>query len=229
MAFPLGHVCVGLISRHPTVGEILNARLVKKCPYVVPQYFQQTPGQSLAEYRKKVLRYRLKSGDLDGTAGEQQVEWESQEQYEERMCGMLALYMAILQTTAPGLSHVQWVCCYKAKQCAYSADLVGAEMPFAMEQIWKWLARILNLPPRHITPRLLGTFVDVAGAQFVDTYAVQAHKLLQLVRSTYVAAMEAVPAEMNVGAVVRLKNTLEKYVGQNGRIDPHPARAVSLG
>src|SRR4051794_18698140 len=101
MAFPLAHVCVGLILRHATVGEMLNARLIKKCPYVVPQYFQLAAGQSQAEYRKNMLRYRLKSGDLERPSGEQ-VEWESQEQYEERMCGMLALYMAVLQTTVPG-------------------------------------------------------------------------------------------------------------------------------
>lgn len=43
-AFPLGRIVVGLLLRgHAAFGEVLFARLVKKCPWVVPYYPSRQP------------------------------------------------------------------------------------------------------------------------------------------------------------------------------------------
>ena len=65
-------------------------------------------------------------------------EYESESQYMENMCGIVALYASIIQM--------------KLVPNTYS-----------MNRGWTWIARLLNMKPRTITPLLLHTFLDIAG------------------------------------------------------------------
>lgn len=85
-AFPLAILSVHLSSKHPPFQDILLGRMMKKCPYIVPMYPRKQPAESLKEYQKR-LGYNVKSDPI-----------ESEIQYGERMCGILSLYAAIIQT-----------------------------------------------------------------------------------------------------------------------------------
>ena len=65
------------------------------------------------------------------------IEFQSSDlQYTERMCGILSLYSAIVQTFL-------------------------VPNPYSIEHGWTWLARCLNQSPRPISPLLLYTFLNV--------------------------------------------------------------------
>lgn len=67
--------------------------------------------------------------------------WEKEAQYEERICGTTALFSAFIQTLPEGIAatHV------------------------TLADGWTWLARLLNMQPRKITPQLILTFIEVSS------------------------------------------------------------------
>ncbi|CAG8477421.1 7850_t:CDS:2 [Funneliformis caledonium] len=82
-AFPFAHVSVLLSTEHPDfMDKLMMVRLVKKCPYVLPRYYVKLPNQSLNDFRKQ-MGYKHNEDD---------------EAYVNRMCAILALYCAIMQT-----------------------------------------------------------------------------------------------------------------------------------
>jgi nucleoporin GLE1 len=85
MAFPLAQVAITLISSHPIFQQILQGRFFKQCPYTIPLYIKRIPGEDEDGFRKR-LRYKKRDD-----------EWESEEQYNERICGIFAVYCAILE------------------------------------------------------------------------------------------------------------------------------------
>ncbi|KAF9989344.1 hypothetical protein BGZ75_006633 [Mortierella antarctica] len=87
-AFPVAHVAVLLFTNHPRFLDVLMARFVKKCPYVIPKYFAHDQTESTEHYFKK-LGYKHSDGG-----------WEKEDKYNARQCAIFTLYCAILQTTA---------------------------------------------------------------------------------------------------------------------------------
>ncbi|KAF9960782.1 hypothetical protein BGZ72_005947 [Mortierella alpina] len=87
-AFPVAHVAVLLFTNHPRFLDVLMARFVKKCPYVIPKYFAHDQNESTEQYFKK-LGYKHSDGG-----------WEKEDKYNARQCAIFTLYCAILQTTA---------------------------------------------------------------------------------------------------------------------------------
>ena len=74
-------------------------------------------------------------------------------QYTERMCGIAALYFSVLYTLAKnGIL-------YFFKFASFSISL-GQRIP-GVGNGWSWMARIVNLIPRKITPSLIFTFLEV--------------------------------------------------------------------
>ncbi|ORX97920.1 GLE1-domain-containing protein [Basidiobolus meristosporus CBS 931.73] len=177
-AYPLARVCVNLINTHPEFLDLLLVRLIKHCPYVIPQYIGKKASQSKEDYLK-LIGFKKKDGD----------EWETEVQYNERMGGILSLYSAIVQTSPENFQN-----------------------PYGIANGWTWLARIVNLPPRPITPILINIFLEVAGPVFLQVYQGQAHKLLQLIIQSYLPLL----SKESVAANTRLTSFLERYV-QNGR------------
>ncbi|KAG0203114.1 hypothetical protein BGX28_004509 [Mortierella sp. GBA30] len=87
-AFPVAHVVVLLFTNHPRFLELLMARFVKKCPYVIPKYFPHDPNDTQEAYLKKLGYKRTDAG------------WEKEDKYNARQCAIFTLYCAIMQTTA---------------------------------------------------------------------------------------------------------------------------------
>lgn len=183
-AFPLAALCALLFTQHPELITFVMGKLVKKCPYVVPQYAKREPGETEDQMRTK-LAYKKPDGDA----------YETEHQYQERMKGMLAFYLAIAQTDLTPYS------------------LSSAYPP---AHLWQWLSRILNMTARKITPGLVETFLSIAGHVFVKVYGRQADKIIQFIHNDFMARMQGQAFE---GAKVRLGLALDVY--HNGQIPAH--------
>ncbi|KAF9186928.1 hypothetical protein BGZ51_001238 [Haplosporangium sp. Z 767] len=171
-AFPIAQVVVLLFQNHPLFLDVLMARFIKKCPYVVPKYFAKEPNESPDDYLKKIGYRRLEKG------------WENETQYNARQCGIFTLYCAIMQTIPP-----------------------AGENLYPISNAWTWMARIINMPPRPITPALLAVFVEVCGERYLSTYRNQANKVLRLLMQDFIPL---IPKE-GVSASTRLKTKLEEF------------------
>ena len=118
--------------------------------------------------------------------------YETEIQYEERMCGVLSLYSAIVQTTA--LPH-----------------------SYGIQYGWKWLSRMFNLPVRRISASLILTFIEMAGYEMYKKYPTQMPKLMTLLIREIIPRMP----EASVASITRLQLFLEETVIKTGSI-PEP-------
>ncbi|KAA1066115.1 hypothetical protein PGT21_021914 [Puccinia graminis f. sp. tritici] len=162
--YPLGRLVVGLMMiGYPEVGTILMGRLVKKCYFVAAYRPLPEEGQSEADYRKQ-LGYQPENSSRE----------ESRVQYNNRMAGLVALFAAIKQTdpsdVVPSLKGVP-----KQEQ------LQRIPPELRLDSSWKWLANTLKLPLIFLTatPRVLASFLEVAGQRLFEIYGSQFIKFLK--------------------------------------------------
>ncbi|KAJ3042285.1 Nuclear pore complex nucleoporin component [Rhizophlyctis rosea] len=180
-AFPLALISVILFNKHVPLLDILLGRMMKKCPYLIPQYFRKKPGETTEQ---QMTRAGYKKEDDT---------WETEEQFWERMGGIIALYGAICQT-----------------------KLVPHN--YGMSNAWVWLARILNMKPRKITPLLLFKFLEAVGFQLQQDYSNQTRKILQYIFEQYVPLMEKMP-KAPTPSIIRLKSFIFDNYIQKGAFD----------
>ncbi|KAJ1656401.1 hypothetical protein IWQ61_004025 [Dispira simplex] len=88
-AYPLAHLCVLMFQAQPKFLDVLLARLIKRCPYIVPAYPNQCPNESRHHFLRRI-GYR-KSGEHG---------LEDEAMYTEKMTGYIVFYAAIMQTRA---------------------------------------------------------------------------------------------------------------------------------
>ncbi|KAG0047123.1 hypothetical protein BGZ83_007759 [Gryganskiella cystojenkinii] len=110
--------------------------------------------------------------------------WETEEQYNLRQAAMFIFYCAIIQTT----------------------PMVGTNL-HPLSNGWTWIARIVNVPPRNITARLLAVFLQVCGNSFIRTYKGQAIKILKLVHDDLLP----IAPRGGISGETRLKTILDKF------------------
>ena len=188
-AFPIAMVVLLVGLSHPDFLDVLYAHFLKKCPYVLPRFVARTEGQTDDGYRAAMGYVR----NSDGSA------------YEERMTGILTLYASIVYTTATMRSAVQ------------PHSSVTSSNVFSIEHAWAWLARLLNLPPRKMTPALILAFVGACGSELVRRYGVQFRKLVVLMKKSILPNLPA--------AAVANKTRLELFIAdleQSGGELPAP-------
>ncbi|XP_060697129.1 mRNA export factor GLE1 [Hemiscyllium ocellatum] len=196
-AFPIAVVASGIWESHPKVGDLFLAHLHRKCPYAVPFFPSWKDGQQKEEYQR-LLGYRV----LDNGV-------EQQDNFLKRMSGMIRLYAAIILLRWP----------YGSKQ---------AEHPHGLNHAWHWLAQMLNMEPlADITATLLYDFLEVCGNALMKKYQNQFWKMIILIKNDYFPRIEAVTGTGQVGAVIRLRQFLEKCLKQKDFPPPkgylHPA------
>lgn len=106
-----------------------------RCVHTLPHIPARLPNEPNETYLQRALGYKRKDVDL-----------ETIEQYSERMCGILAVYLAVLQMneTSPPPSRGG-----------------GVEVVWGMKRAWVWVARFLNMKPKLISPHLLLVFFEV--------------------------------------------------------------------
>ncbi|PWZ03306.1 GLE1-domain-containing protein [Testicularia cyperi] len=202
-AYPLARVVVWLVlSGHTQLADVLMARLVKKCPWVLAVWPPRSPTVDEADYRK-LLGY--KGSD------------ETTENYSNRMCGIFAFYVAILQTEPtppPGL--------------APSSALPLDNLPERLrpKTLWIWCTRSLTpaspFLSHPLAPSLWATLLEVAGNRALDIYGRQMHKLFRLLLDQGLNRRKAPfvenEAQGNVkAAMVRLELLLQDWA-ESGRI-----------
>ncbi|KAJ1950871.1 hypothetical protein FBU59_000481 [Linderina macrospora] len=190
-AYPLAAMAVEVMERYPMLAELIFVRLVKKCPYVVPQYMARKPGQSVNEYLKSMGYKEHDDDELEASAA-----------YESRMVGMVALFAAIVQTTTPASGN-----------------------PMSVHYGWTWMARMMNLAPRVISPGLVMTFVEIAGTTMMAAYGKQFKKLLRILATHWVPK---IPTDdpLAIASKSRLVSYLEEYQ-QKGRLGEIEGRIIA--
>lgn len=204
-AYPMGRVVIGLLLRgHDQLGEVLMARIVKKCFWVTGYWPAKDPvrissfvgeaditGQShsQADHLKKL-------GHAPPSASE------TLSQYSTRMSGLLALYAAILQTSP-----------LEAPQAVPSANVEMVPAHFRPAAGWRLLVLLLRPPLITLepTPLLLITFLEIAAPSLLELYGRQFQKVLRSLLTDGVRGGRAEMAEKSKGARVRLEIWLEDW------------------
>ncbi|WWC59610.1 uncharacterized protein I303_102168 [Kwoniella dejecticola CBS 10117] len=151
-AFPLARIVLGLLLRgHAALGEVLFARFVKKCPWVIPYYPTRQNNQPREEYEKSTGR----GSD------------ESVSEYISRMAGICTLYFAILQTP---LSSLIPSIGSAPPTPAQLENLIIPVLRFPTS--WTWLALALKdpLPGYPPTAHLLSSWLDIVAHEAVRVF-----------------------------------------------------------
>ncbi|XP_072908486.1 mRNA export factor GLE1 isoform X1 [Hemitrygon akajei] len=183
-AFPIAVVASGIWEFHPKVGDLFLAHLHRKCPYAVPFFPSWKDGLPKEEYQR-LLGYRVQENCV-----------EQQDNFLKRMSGMVRLYAAIILSRWP----------YGTKQ---------GEHPHGLNHAWHWLAQMLNMEPlADVTATLLFDFLEVCGRALMLKYQNQFWKMILLLMNEYFSRIEAVTGNGQVGAVIRLRQFLEKCLKQ---------------
>ncbi|BEI79542.1 hypothetical protein CcaverHIS002_0100710 [Cutaneotrichosporon cavernicola] len=153
-AFPLARIIMGVMLRgHPAFGSVVYARLVKKCPFVVPYWPVRVEGQSREEYEQS-------TGQLVD---------ESHSEYIRRMIGIVRMYLAVLALPLGSLAHT-----LPAQPTPKQLlELVPEE--WRLPAAWTWVATALkaNLAKHPAVGPLLLAHLETVGPALVKTYGAQ--------------------------------------------------------
>nr|CAG4641731.1 EOG090X0755 [Eurycercus lamellatus] len=128
---------------------------------------------------------------------------ELQPAYLKRMSGVVRLYAAIMiYPTRRGQPH-----------------------PYGLDQAWRFLAALLNLPPRNdITAGVLEVFLKVVGYAMRKEYGRQFDKLLHYICTVYFEKIRSVtPEGSGGGPAFRLEDFLQSSI-KSGGIAPPPGQ-----
>lgn len=201
-AYPLARTVLGLVLLgHGALGDVLMARLVKKCPYVLG-YVPERPKDADERTYRKMLGFKL---DQEETT----------HMYVSRMAGISALYFACLQTSLESVAA-----CSGLPPNTSLPDAAHA-VPEALRpaRLWTWQVRCVTPPlaRQSLVPSLWCTFLEVAGMATQQRYGRQAHKLWTLLLEQGVRAKQLGPSDASGdnealhAARVRLQLVLESW------------------
>ncbi|KAI8095701.1 GLE1-like protein-domain-containing protein [Thamnidium elegans] len=170
-----------ICSSIPEFTDYLLGRLYKRCPYIVPQFHDDDPTLSKKEMQKR-LRYTY--SDKQEKVGETFL------LHAERNKGFIMFYVALC-STIPDPGHPQ--------------------NPFSIKSVWIYLARLLNMSLRPISPFLVGGVLNIAGKGLLDNYPNQAPKLFRLLQDTVLPLMLAERTNDSNSAIISVGNFLSTY------------------
>lgn len=179
-AYPLARTAMGLmLLGHGALGDVLMARLVKKCPYVLG-YIPERPADADERTYRKMLGFQL---DVEETT----------HMYASRMAGICALYFACLQTSLASVAELTGFAPHATLQDAAQA------VPEALRpaQLWTWQVRCTTPPTARqpLTPALWCTFLEVAGVVAQTRYGHQTDKLWHMLFEHGVQAKALGPSD----------------------------------
>ena len=205
-AFPLARVVLGLVlAGHPGVGEVLMARLVKKCPWVLGYVPQRSASMDEPTFRRKL---GFKTDD------------ETAQVYASRMSGILALYFAILQLRVTDAEAT-------AGLGADTAEALAARVPEPLRPVRMWVWQVRNLTPPHtqqpLVPALWCTFIEIAGPAALARYGRQTAKVWRLLaagmREHKLGSGGEVEKDAVHASLVKLQLVLDAW--EQGSLDAH--------
>jgi len=201
VTYALAQVVIALLlADHADFAEILMARLVKRCPYVLP-YYPMRGSLSIDDFNKLIGR----------KASEPTIS------YNQRMSGIISFYAAIIQTSPSSVPHL-----------LSSSSLTIQHVPpyFRPEAGWKWYATILRppLPLLDLTPLLLNTFLRMNGERFHALYGKQFVKLIQAIAEQGIDAGKVQWNKETMGDLSKTRNMIGEWLlkgkveGTDGRV-----------
>ncbi|KDE06516.1 hypothetical protein MVLG_03167 [Microbotryum lychnidis-dioicae p1A1 Lamole] len=206
-AYPLARVVIGLIVRgHQELGEVLMARLVKKCFWITGWWPPKQPGQTEEAHQKYL-------GHAPPSAGESLI------QYASRMSGLIALYAAITQTSP--LEAPQGPCPHE--------QVAHVPPHFRLAAGWRWIVLILRVPLVGLqpTPQVLGSFLEIAGERLLEVYGKQFAKILEVLLREGIREGKAGFSDKSVSSTVRLTLWLEEWE-KKGKVEITQGRKPDL-
>ncbi|CEP14066.1 hypothetical protein [Parasitella parasitica] len=168
-------------SAIPDFLQYLMGRLLKRCPYLIPQYHDDDSSLSQEEIKAK-LRYTIKNKEKN-----------------------------ILETFLEHATGQKCYVMFYGALCQTLPDPGQPENPFPIKHAWIWLARICNMPPREITPIFVLGLLEVAAIRLVQVYPNQAPKVFRLIRDTISSLYPVCSNKDNVADITRLNMFLDKY------------------
>lgn len=169
-AFPLARVVVSLLLRgHGALGEVLFARLVKKCPWVIPFYPSKQPVSHHPDCRLEDRSCPTDKQDQSREEYEKSTGRGSDEtktDYIARMAGITTLYFAILQTPLPSLVPLL----SETPTPTQLPTLIAT--PFRFPAAWAWLANACRdpVPAMEPTAHLITAWIENVGQQATHVY-----------------------------------------------------------
>jgi nucleoporin GLE1 len=141
--FPAGILVVEVAAQYPRFMELILAMLHRKSKFTIPLVATPLPNESKVAYRLR-LGYTATDNNL-----------ESENDFEDRMKGLLAFYAAITQTNDLGNQ---------------------VRNPHGPENAWRWVASVLNMqPPQPIAVEMLAVFL---GVSFITWFSLISRLLL---------------------------------------------------
>lgn len=180
-AYFLARFAYLVCSTIPEFSDYLMGRLMKRCPYLIPQYHDDDPNLTQDEIKAR-LRYSV--------ANKEKKTLETFLQHAEAQKCYIMFYGALAQTLP---------------------DAGQPENPFPIKHAWIYLARICNMPPREITPFLIMGLLEVSAKRLMEAYPRQTPKVLRLLRETIIPLFPSNDATGNVSVIKRLEMFLDDY------------------
>lgn len=122
---------------------------------------------------------------------------ETDEMFHVRMGPLIELYSAIVQCNLP------------------------EQHPQDLDCAWRWLARMLNEPPRPgITALVLDSFLSISSHKLYSVYGRQFTKLIKYIQFHYVRALEAITEKSERQTLIKFKSLLADTIKSLNSRDP---------
>ncbi len=100
-------------------------------------------------------------------------------------------------------------------------NILGKPNVIGLNMGWTWLATILNLPPRPITPYLIVSFLEQTSYSFYLKYGVNFEKLIKFILEKYLALIPGA----SIAAKTRLEMVCKEIISSGqARIKLPPGR-----
>lgn len=160
--------------------------LIKRCCFAVPRY----PKRNSSEEAFKIeLGYLSADGIIK----------ESDAAFIERMSGLISFYAAVVQTDSfTGIFAI----------LDAFFIVLGKPNVIGLNMGWTWLATILNLPPRPITPYLIVSFLEQAAYSFYRKYGANFEKLVKFILEKYITLIPS----SSIAAKTRLEMKCKELI-----------------
>lgn len=195
-AFPLARVVQWLLLEgHSELGDVLMARLTKKCCWCIGYCPVKKADQDEKMYAKILGKASVDESTL---------------QYTSRMSGIIAMYFAICQTSPSKPPSNQ------------EMDLSRIPSHFRLRALWSWQARMIspNMMEHSITPALFSVLIEIAGPILLLGYGKQISKMWKLIRLEGIQNGKAGFTKQQTAnsARVRLELLLDEWI-KTGKIE----------
>ncbi|XP_073982927.1 gle1 RNA export mediator [Rhodnius prolixus] len=179
-AFAIAAVTVALWIEFPDFGKLLLAHFYRKCPYLIPAYWEKEEDQTEEEFYKK-LGFIYSGGEL-----------EEANMFLKRQGGIVKLYSSIIVTDV------------KKSMQSHNHPMGLGECWRLL------VAFVKLEPKAEISATVLYDILDITGDAMVKAYRIQFHKLLHVICKSYLPKIvEVTPDGMRGGPLSRLKTFLE--------------------